>query len=170
MINTSDLQLEYKSKENLRELQQVQAKMLEDIVDICEKESITYFLMYGTLLGAVRHQGFIPWDDDVDITMPIEDYRRFLRLGQEKLGDEYFLQTSMTDPNFNFGFTRIRKNNTTFLRTEDRSYHIHHGIWVDVFPLVPVQPGWSLNIKKKVLSFSNFVQIKDKMETDVAEF
>ena len=88
MINTSDLQLEYKSKENLRELQQVQAKMLEDIVDICEKESITYFLMYGTLLGAVRHQGFIPWDDDVDITMPIEDYRRFLRLGQEKLGDE----------------------------------------------------------------------------------
>ncbi len=170
MTDTAVPTITYKSPDNVRQLQMVQKEMLEYIVDICEREDITYYLIFGTLLGAVRHQGFIPWDDDVDITMPVDDYRKFLRIGQEKLGDEYFLQTSMTDPNFNFAFTRVRKNNTTFLRTSERSYRIHHGIWIDVFPLVSVKPGLALKLKQKALSVSNFIQIRDKMELNLSEF
>lgn len=157
-------------QEVLRDLQLAEKQILMDVVDVCDRNNIMYYLSSGTLLGAVRHQGFIPWDDDIDIEIPIDDYYRFLEIAQKELGDEYFVQTSMTDPNYHFAYTRIRKNNTTFLNPYDLTYKVHHGIWLDVFPLVAVNPGLPLQIERKIISLSNFVQIGEKINTHKPEF
>ncbi len=148
----------------LRKLQLVERDILFRVVDVCEKHEIEYFMSCGTLLGAVRHGGFIPWDDDVDIEIPIPDYYRFLEIAQEKLGDEYFVQTYMTDPDYHFAYAKIRKNNTAFLNRYQRHYHIHHGIWIDIFPLVPTNTGPLLKVKKRWLSLCNFVQTQGEID------
>ena len=157
-------------QELLRDLQLVEKQILVDVVDVCDRNDIMYYLSSGTLLGAVRHQGFIPWDDDIDITIPIKDYFRFLEIAQQELGDAYFVQTSMTDPNYNFAYARVRKNNTTFLDPYHQTFRIHHGVWIDIFPLIPVKPGLPLKIERKVISLSNFVQIGEKINTHKPEF
>ena len=154
----------------LRQLQLLETEILCDVVKVCDENGISYTLSCGTLLGAVRHKGFIPWDDDIDVEIPINDYRRFLELAQEALGDKYFVQNYMTEPNWNMAYTRIRRNNTTMMDPYHSSYRIHHGVWIDIFPLVPVNKGFGLSLKKKWLSLSNFVQIGQKVESHEAEF
>ena len=85
------------SNSTLHKLQSTELTILKEFKRICEKYGFRYFLCAGTLLGAVRHQGFIPWDDDVDVSMPYDDYIRFLEIGQKELGSKYFLQTSETE-------------------------------------------------------------------------
>lgn len=156
--------------DKLRQLQLFEMKMLLDVIHVCDRNNIQYYLSSGTLLGAVRHSGFIPWDDDIDIEIPIDDYRKFLKIAQSELGNEYFVQNYMTDPNYNFAYTRIRKNNTTMLDPYHSSYKIHHGVWIDVFPLVAVNPGLSLSLKRGILKVSNFVQIQNKIDSHKEEF
>ena len=120
----------------LRELQLVEHDMLQDIVRVCNKYGIRYYLICGTLLGAVRHKGFIPWDDDIDIAMFYPDYLRFWEVAQEELGEDYFVQSSETDPAWFKAFTRVRKNGTTMSnRHMLKGSSMHQGIWVDIFPL-----------------------------------
>ena len=71
--------------------------MLNEFVRVCELNNLTYWLGDGSLLGSVRHKGFIPWDDDIDVLMPYEDFKLFCDFAKEQLGDAYFLQTSLTD-------------------------------------------------------------------------
>ena len=154
----------------LRQLQLLETEILCDVVKVCDENGISYTLSSGTLLGAVRHEGFIPWDDDIDIDIPINDYRKFLEIAQEALGNKYFVQNYMTEPNWNMAYTRIRRNNTTMMDPYHSSYRIHHGVWLDVFPLVSVKSGKSLSLKRKWLSLSNFAQIGQKVESHEAEF
>lgn len=140
----------------LRELQLVEAEMLHRVKEICEKHGFTYYLAYGTLLGAVRHKGFIPWDDDIDIVLPYQDYCKFLKLAQAELGDDYFLQTSDTDLNYYRTYARIRKNGTTFMDKCQAGWDVHHGVWLDVFPLVEINPGVELFLKKNIVRLTNY--------------
>ena len=102
---------------------------------VCEQLDLQYYVLGGTLLGAVRHQGFIPWDDDIDVGMPRADYEVFLREGQKYLEEPYFLQTFRTDPQFTANFAKIRSSNTTFMETSLRGRKMNHGIYIDIFPL-----------------------------------
>jgi len=110
-------------------------KILDEIDRICKKHDITYFLMWGTLIGAVRHKGFIPWDDDIDLTFPIKDYKKFLKVAKKELSDEFFLQTSKSDKYHPTYFAKVRLNNTAFYSKEDTNLKKHHGIFVDLLPL-----------------------------------
>ena len=108
--------------------------MLLKIDDVCKKYNLTYFLEAGTLLGAIRHKGMIPWDDDIDIFMPRKDYDQFVKLSNE-FPYPYFLQTPYTDPEYFYCPARIRNSNTTGVVERFAYQKFNHGVWVSVFPL-----------------------------------
>ena len=100
---------DYKISDKMRKIWQVELAMLDKVDTICKKHDIQYFLLNGTLLGAVRHKGFIPWDDDLDIGMLRKDYDRFMEIAQRELEEPYFIQNIWTDKNCFFGgFSKLR--------------------------------------------------------------
>lgn len=119
----------------LRELKACELQMLKKFIEVCEKLDLKYYLIGGTLLGAVRHQGFIPWDDDIDVGMLRRDYEIFISKAQELLPEEYFVQTCFTDLEYPYNFAKMRNSNTTFLETALRNFNINHGVFIDIFPL-----------------------------------
>lgn len=121
--------------DKLRKMQLCELEMLKEVDRIAEKHNLSYNLAYGTFLGAVRHKGFIPWDDDLDISMPLWDFRKFEKICDSELDKKYFLQTPKTD-NAPFPFYKIRANNTLMLDVALRDVKMHHGIWIDIFPYV----------------------------------
>lgn len=127
--------MEKQNQVSIRDIQIAIFNILCRFDEICKKHSITYYLTGGTALGAVRHKGFIPWDDDIDVAMPRSEYERFSRCAQKELGDSYFWQTHQTDPNYHLLFGKIRKNNTYAEETFNIPHLLHNGIFIDVFPL-----------------------------------
>lgn len=117
-----------------KKVQDCEIDILQQIDKICKKYNLEYFGIGGTALGAVRHEGFIPWDDDIDIGMSRKDYETFLSVAQKELPEEYHVQNFFTEPNSPFYFTKIRKNNTKFVEYYLKDYKMHHGIFVDIFP------------------------------------
>ena len=135
---------------SLKDIQDVEYEILVEFDRICRKFGIPYQLFAGTLLGAVRHHDFIPWDDDVDVCMMRDDYERFIEICPKVLNDQYFMQTNKTDPHSVVQFAKIRKNNTIFENDLDDPAKMHTGIWIDVFPLDKTKPG---TIAEKVQYF-----------------
>jgi len=119
----------------LRQSQLVMLRILKVVDHICRNNDIEYWLDSGTLLGAVRHGGFIPWDDDIDIAMPRRDYDRFLKIAVSELPSYLFLQHNKTDSLYYQLFTKIRDTGTTFIEYGDRHIQMHQGIYIDIFPL-----------------------------------
>ncbi len=119
----------------LRKLQLVQFEILLEVKRICDKYELQYFLIGGTLLGAVRHKGFVPWDDDVDIAMPRSDYDKFVHYCSIELSKKYFLHCHETDDNYWNTFSKVRKNGTYLNEKSISKLATHKGIYVDIFPL-----------------------------------
>lgn len=147
---------------NLKDLQKEEFKILLEIDRICKKYDIKYFLNAGTLLGAVRHKGFIPWDDDIDICMPLKDYKKFKKISKKELNKDYFLQSFDTDLTSNW-YTKIRKNGTTAIETGCLDKPFHQGIWVDVFPLIGVKnnPAWLKSVAGRAVFAKKLLNIKN---------
>ena len=136
------------TQDELRGLQKTELQILLAIDKVCSENDIEYFLDSGTMLGAARHGGFIPWDDDVDIAMPRDSYERFLEIGQEALGPRFFLQTRETDPEMLQSFAKVRMNGTEMVEEVGKETGSHQGIWVDIFPFDVICSS-ELNIKIK---------------------
>lgn len=96
---------------NIRSLQLEELKMMKIVKYICEQENLTYFMIGGTLLGSIRHNGFIPWDDDVDLAMPRKDYEKFLTVAEKYLPKNMFVQNFRTDPKYRYYITRLLNKN-----------------------------------------------------------
>ena len=120
------------TEEERAEVQQCLLHMLKDIDSVCKKHNITYMLGGGTALGAVRHQGFIPWDDDLDLNMPRKDYEKFLKVMQEELG-EYYDFSYPNSAHVDYPFLKIFKKDTKFVELFDNMEY--NAMWVDVFPI-----------------------------------
>lgn len=108
--------------------------ILQEIDRICRKHAITYFLSAGTALGAIRHKGFVPWDDDADIGMLREDFERFRSVVKEELGEAYYYQTMGKGSDFYRNFDQVGRKNTSFVLYNVKDLKLHHGIHVDIFP------------------------------------
>lgn len=132
------------SGHNLRRLQLNLLEMLIEIDRICRKYQIQYSLDGGTLLGAVRHGGFIPWDDDIDVIMRRSEYRKFYRACQKDLdSSRFFLQEYRTDRHYRWGYEKLRRRDTEFIRLGQEHLKIQTGIFIDIFVVdnVPDHPA-----------------------------
>lgn len=118
----------------LRKLQLTQVEMLKEIRRVCEKLNIQYFLIDGTLLGAVRHKGFIPWDDDLDIAMTRPEYEKFVKFAPNELSTEYFLQNWHSDPAYALPYSKLLMNGTKLIESVTDGTNVRSGIFVDIFP------------------------------------
>lgn len=123
-------------KFDLKELHNIQLKLFQKIVSVCQEHGLHYFLAFGTLLGAIREHGIIEWDDGIDLAMPYPDYEKLVRLPQSTWGDGYFLQTYDTDPEFNKYYAKLRDNNTTLVLAEDIDRDMNHGIPINIYPII----------------------------------
>ena len=123
---------------------QIELEMLKLVDKICQKHNLHYSLVGGSLLGAVRHKGFIPWDDDIDLAMKRKDYEKFLKIAQKELPKQYFVQYCETEPLYDRGHAQIRNSETTAIINTDivNSAAYNKGIWIDIFPLdaIPDNP------------------------------
>ena len=120
---------------NFEKLKKIEIELLLSFIEITKKYNLKYFLLGGTCLGAVRHNGFIPWDDDIDVGLPREDYEVFLKVAQAELPENVFLQNGNTDPEYTLNFAKLRNSDTTFMEQSFKNYKINHGVYIDVFPL-----------------------------------
>lgn len=140
----------------MKKIWAVELDLLAELDRVCSAHGIRYFADGGTLLGAARHKGFIPWDDDVDVNMPREDYDRFLKLGDE-FKDPYFLQTEYTDPGQLRNHAQIRNSSTTAILASEKGLRFNQGIFLDVFPLdnLPDDPYESEKFRRKLALMDN---------------
>lgn len=121
--------------ENQKRLHRCHVLLLEEVKRICKKHDIRHFAIAGTLLGAVRHGGAIPWDDDMDLGMLRADYDRFLRAAETELDDTFFLQNFCTDPGYGLNFSKLMLKNTVMIEKNAASNSACKGIYIDIFPL-----------------------------------
>ena len=104
---------EYEPK-TLKRIQKVQLEILEAFINVCEKYDLSYFMLGGTGIGVVRHQGFIPWDDDIDVAMPRTDYDKFLSVVDKEIGEKYKIMTPLIDKNYACNVTHLQKKGTKY--------------------------------------------------------
>jgi len=124
------------STEELKGLQVVLLDMLLELDRICKKNNIKYCLFGGTMLGAYRHKGFIPWDDDLDVAMLRTDYNKFRTACERDLdAKKFFFQDHTTDPYYRWGYGRIRRKGSEFVRVNQEHMKMHTGIFLDIFPM-----------------------------------
>ena len=141
---------------SVKECQDVELNILEQIHRYCEKHGLHYLMIYGTLIGAVRHQGFIPWDNDIDIGMPREDFERFLELSKEEpIGDHLYVVHYTTDPRYHYMCIRVCDDRTAVEVPYIREQPTRLGVWVDIFVMDGVTPNKTLYWiqKKKIMLY-----------------
>lgn len=121
--------------ENTKKVWWIQLDLIKQFDELCTKYGLRWFPAWGTLLGVVRHHGYIPWDDDVDIVMPRDDYEKFVRLGREEFTYPYYLQTTLSDDECFYMWVSLRNSNTTGNRESCLSKRQNNGIGIDIMPL-----------------------------------
>lgn len=137
-------------------LRRAQLELLAEFDRVCSAVGVKYFALYGTLLGAVRHQGFIPWDDDVDVALLRTDYDRLVQVINTELGERFFFQTVDTDPHYGCLFGKLRLNDTRCVDAISYGSKQHGGIFMDVFPLdVKATGRWS-GFEQRVMRYVGF--------------
>lgn len=121
--------------ENLKALQHAELDLLKELLRVCSEHNLTIWVEGGTMLGAVRHKGFIPWDDDIDVQMPRHDYDILLEHGNEWFRHPYFLQSAYSDPGYFRGHAQLRNDNTAAIRPSEGYRKFNQGIFIDIFVL-----------------------------------
>lgn len=141
--------------DELGQLHKIELGILLDISRVCQQYGLRFYLAEGSLIGAIRHKGFIPWDDDVDIAMPREDYEKFLKVAPAALGERYEVQHSTTIKNYWSPFIKIRLLSDTHLFRQQHIAHLteNNGPLVDIFPLdnVPKLHSFSQTMNRRLI-------------------
>ena len=148
-----------KGEERTRDIHSVLLEMLVDIDELCKKHGIRYTLYCGTLLGAIRHNGFIPWDDDADIAMPLKDYLRFRKIAMKEMADKYVIQDYRNTPDHTTVWIKIYRKNTTFLSRGIAELDMCHSISIDVYPFIGAKNGASGALQSKLIFLARGLQL-----------
>ena len=121
--------------EVLHRLQEEILSILDDFIRICEDYHLEYFGIAGTGIGAIRHHGFIPWDDDIDIAMPRKDFEKLIKIVEKKMSDRYLILNARNDPNYPLMTTRLVKRGTVFVEEVMKDVDCPFGIFLDLYVL-----------------------------------
>lgn len=121
--------------DELNHLKQLELTVLEYVIQLCEENNLKYYLFYGTALGAIRHEGFIPWDDDVDIVMFREDYEKLLEIMDKELDPRFGVLNSKKEEEYILPFTKVFLKETRFEEWWVKHVSYNIGIFIDIFPL-----------------------------------
>lgn len=140
----------------LGDFKKFQLGILEEFMRVCKRHNLAYYAAFGTLLGAVRHKGFIPWDDDIDIWMPGRDYLALREACEETLDDAYYFQSHGSNVCNFLSWQRIGVRDSTSLPKEYANIHGEWGVCIDIFPLIPYSsdPVKQRSIKKDIRALS----------------
>lgn len=139
----------------MNNLQKCIFKIFCEVDRICNKYSINYSIIGGSMIGAVRHQGFIPWDDDMDIAMLRSDYDKFLSICAKELDSSlFYVQTTDKEINYAFSYAKILLKGTSCHETFAENANITRGIWLDIFPLDNLPNNW---LQKKTMNLINYI-------------
>ena len=152
------------SKKELDDLKKVELEILIDVANFCDKHNLTYFLVGGTLLGSIRHSGFIPWDDDIDIGMPRNDYEKFIELYRS---DKYYLQALESDSSYWQCYAKVRKSHTLVIERVIKDLNINKEIGIDIFPFDLVNANNYSDVKIRatlIRSIRDTIQVKKKIK------
>ena len=136
------------TQEELNKIQAVELAVLKEFIRVCELLKVEYFVDGGTAIGAVRHGGFIPWDDDVDLAMPRSDYQKFCKEANIYLSKDFYLQTPYNDKNCPYYYSKLRVNGTEFIEYCNRKVNMHQGIYIDIYPFDEVPDDEKDNIRQ----------------------
>lgn len=151
-------------------LRKMQLRILDILVEIdriCRKHNINYWIDFGTLLGAVRHGGFIPWDDDLDIAMLSEDLQKFMEIAPKELPPTLFLQTKLTDPSYTMLVNKVRDKESFFItQHEDFTKNYQKGLYVDIFEVKPY-PNAPTKLQKWILRWYKKIYFFHSVKHDV---
>lgn len=149
--------------DELKKIQKLELMILKDVIEVCEKLNLDYFVCGGTALGAVRHNGFIPWDDDIDISLMREDYEIFLKEAPALLPEKYHLQTPYNENEIcPYIYSKVRLNDTKFVEYRNRNVKMNQGIYIDIFPMDEIPDDELLNKKqyRQVMRLTNLYVYK----------
>ena len=142
------------SDEELRKIQLIQLEMLQEVDRICKKCDIRYNIIAGTLLGAVRHGGYIPWDDDADVAFLREEYEKFRIACETELdSSRFYFQDHRNTKGYRWGYGKIRRKDTLFLREHQEHMPYEQGVFIDIFPLDAVPDNYILRSLKNLQCF-----------------
>lgn len=159
-----NIQSELKT-DDVATLRKIQLRLLDELDRICKENQLTYWLDFGTLLGAVRNGKFIPWDDDIDVSMPKESYRKFLEIAGKELPRDIFLQTPDTEPEYKQCFVKLRDCHSTFIENhEEAGMNYHQGIFIDIFQVAeyPKMPRLFQKILMRTTVRSRYAAVVNK--------
>lgn len=120
---------------DLKRMQELQLQLFDEFRRICDLHGIQYYLAFGTCLGAVRHKGFIPWDDDIDVFVFSRDMERLRQAMAADLSEGFFYQCEQTEPDFHMTITRLRLDGTTMIDMDSIDHDIHQGVFIDIYPV-----------------------------------
>lgn len=133
--------------ETLRQLQMIELEMLLEVNRICKKCEIKYNIIAGTLLGAIRHNGFIPWDDDADIAMLRPEYEKFREACKTELDiTRFYFQDHRNTPGYRWGYGKLRRKNTVFMREHQEHMPYEQGVFIDIFPMDGIPDNYILRL------------------------
>ena len=127
-------------KTDLSAVHKAQLEMLKAVAAVLEEHKLRYCLYCGTLLGAIRHKGFIPWDDDIDLVMPLKDYRKFLRIASRVLPEGCRLQAPGKDAKHFCAWAKVYRDGTTMMKRSQAAYDANWSLYIDIYPMIGEYP------------------------------
>lgn len=154
-------------RDELAQAKLVMLKLLRVFDDICRRNNLSYWLDGGTLIGAIRHNGFIPWDDDIDVAMLYDDYEKFIKIAQKELPDDVFLQTRKSDKEYPLFFAKLRDKYSTYEEENVTHLHCHKGIFIDIFPMDYVKYPCLQKNMKLLLHGTNYSNLHSPVKSFV---
>lgn len=134
----AEYKCDYYVDEQMKKIWAIELDLYLEFERVCKKHGLKYFLLFGSLIGAVRHKGFIPWDDDIDVGMLREDYDKLLSLAGE-FKEPYLLQTPITDEYSGFSVAKLRNSNTSAIIEKFKYSKMNQGLFIDIFPIDNVE-------------------------------